>query len=647
MYASYPYSNNSPPQTYQFPAHLLTTQNLLVNQSSSHQTPSYEAYKALMNGIANSGYPVPTMNCSVYSNTVPAALTMCSTVYSSSSPHLSSGGINVVNSVLQSSSNIPSDPSRQPAVISTLGSNIPPGLSQQQAVSTKPSSSVSSSVGQSSKISISIENTCLSFIRSMLFRVARDEVIALASTNFGLSELKEAREVLFKLTGSKSYRYQGPKEPASQHDKSSHCSSSIVLKIEELSKSSLVVKFSNSAEDLYRLVKMMECERNSSEETSRRIQSVEKDVKYLMSLPHNINSATVPTPRFIPAQDNRQNLLKSFDFPSLSSVVGSKSQSAKEFSTPVRSKGSHSNTRNNTPSKRRRFDSIAKASANSPSSAPSSPAWKTVQKKRRRPEVEHVPKGRPPPASKSHEIFLFRYDNDETPSSVLKYFKDVGITSAHHVRYCCSPHAPSKSFVMKFRNLDEFKLIVRNLPDYTGCRPYRTEPLDEDEERPRGYFNYGGNIRGPNVEELLEDGVPGDDCSHDMDATDIPAVVMPASESAPFTNDSVATAISKAMSAPTSNTSLVAVVSSPSTSTGISIASGVSGLSIITSSADAGCSSSSHSEGSTDSTPPVTSDNSNVTSASNIKDSIKPLQPVDSPHLRTSSIGYEHVVSEL
>ena len=146
---------------------------------------------------------------------------------------------------------------------------------------------------------------------------------------------------------------------------------------------------------------------------------------------------------------------------------------------------------------------------------------------------------------------------------------------------------------------------------------------------------------------MLENGVPGDDCSQDMDSTDIPAVDMPASDSAHFANDSVATVISKAMSAPSNSTSLVAVVSSPSISTSINSASGVAVSNTITASVDAGCPSSSHSVGSTDSTPPVTSDNSNTATASNIRDSIKPLQQVDSPHLRTSSIGYEHVVSEL
>lgn len=456
---------------------------------------------------------------------------------------------------------------------------------------------------------VSIVNSCLCFIRSQLYRLTNEEVIKSTTVNFGLQELKEARESLFRNTGTKNYKYMGPKNPSTQNDNSKFCVASIIAKIEELGKSGIVLKFVSSAEDLFRLSNMMSLRSSSeiSEETSRKIQNLEKDVNYLKSLPHNMNPAAIPMPKLI-YQNNRQSLINSLEFPALK--------------TPTRSIPQIPN-KVNSPSKRRRM-SVTDKPTNSPLANENSQAWKTISKKRNRPEPEHVPKGRPPPESKSHEVFLFRYMEEETPSTILRYFKDVGVTSAHHVRYCCSPYSKSKNFVMKFKDINQFKLIVRNLPDFTGCRPYTADPPADIENRPRGYFNRGGRISGPDVEELLCDGDEEDSAEMDTSAiqtsSDLSVSTSTSAQSTAnsgsFTRDTVAAAISESLSS--IQTGGASDSSTNPASTTVSIVTATSASSTTTTSS---------------ASSPVSS----------VLDSIKPL---DSPHLRTSSIGYESVVSD-
>ena len=403
-----------------------------------------------------------------------------------------------------STSLINSVPRSTPAVSSHVGSS----SSSQITVSTNSSPIKNTPVSSASPATvvnpIGIENSCLSFVRSLMFRISKDDVVKDTVANFPLSDIKEAREILFKQTGSKTYRYQGPKDPATSHEKSRHAVLGIMQKIDDLANSGVHVKFYNSAEDLFRLSNMMisqsiskasdDFSKEKFDDMGRTIQSLVDDVRYLKSLPHNIKTADIPMPRSVP----QNPWFKPKDFPGLDSP-------------------SRSTSANVSSHKRRKFVNVKKALPNSPLVTPGSPAWEVVQRKRNKPDVEHVPKGRPPPVKKSHEVFLFRYMDDETPASVLKYFKDVGVQSAHHARYCCSEFSSSKSFVLRFRDINEFKYIIRALPEYTGCRWYTSEPPSGDEGRPPGYFNYGGRIKGPDVESLLED--DEDESSMFMDAS--------------------------------------------------------------------------------------------------------------------------------
>ena len=84
------------------------------------------------------------------------------------------------------------------------------------------------------RIDINIVNGTLCFINSQLQRLDQDSVIKSISKNFSLEEIKAARELLFKSTGTKAYNYRPPNEPCTLSDKSSHCVASIIHKIKDL-----------------------------------------------------------------------------------------------------------------------------------------------------------------------------------------------------------------------------------------------------------------------------------------------------------------------------------------------------------------------------------------------------------------------------
>ena len=199
---------SSPPETYQFPAHILNAQNTQVYTTNSqqsypysndvfkfpHHQPSFESYQSIM----NSDYP--PVNSAV--NLYPL-------------PPLTTGGKSVMSSV----------PSQ-----STVGKSV---------VSTNTTASVSTNnqvSNQESKTELFIENPVLTYIRSQMFRLSQAEVISLTSANFGFDELKVAREALFRKSGTRTYKYVGPNDPATQVEKSNHCCAGIISKLQDLQK---------------------------------------------------------------------------------------------------------------------------------------------------------------------------------------------------------------------------------------------------------------------------------------------------------------------------------------------------------------------------------------------------------------------------
>ena len=51
----------------------------------------------------------------------------------------------------------------------------------------------------------------------------------------------------------------------------------------------------------------------------------------------------------------------------------------------------------------------------------------------------------------------------------------------------------------------KFPITPKNLPKYTGCRYYSSEPRVESGKRPQGWFNSGGLFHGPNIQAVLDE----------------------------------------------------------------------------------------------------------------------------------------------
>ena len=336
---------------------------------------------------------------------------------------------------------------------------------------------------------VTIENACLGFIRSQLLRLDHHEVMLSTVLKFGLEEIKLARESLFRHTGTKSYSYQGLKDPSSPHKRGMHCVGSIIAKFEELNKSGQQINIVVSASDLYRLVIMfqncgpaVESHGKMDPNLTEQLSKLQSDVKYLKSLPHNINPAAMPTPRYSSsAVKNRKELIRSVNV--------------------------------NTPNKRRRIEesvsdnsvSTTPAKEGATNVPPPSP-WNTASYKRngRRPGSQPPLRGKPPPAqSTDHEVFLFRYNEQATKEDVLTYFKNEGV-SAYHIRYRCHESSETKCFVMKIRNRSDYVKVIMSLPEYTGCRWYVAGPPPQPEDKPASYFNTGKRISGPDMDRIIQ-----------------------------------------------------------------------------------------------------------------------------------------------
>ena len=351
-------------------------------------------------------------------------------------------------------------------------------------------SSVSSSNTQGNKsdpkpVSVSIENACLAYIRSATLRNDSQSVITMVSKNFSLDEMKVSREMLFRKTGTIAYRYAGPNEPATAQDKSTHLATSIVMKIKELDRVNNLFKINYlcTAEDLFRLMNIssVNAVNNSLEQRmsalEREMREIKSSVKPVSSQ-NKVNQSVWPS---VGEASNRLNLIKQMS-----------SKAAESVSSP---------------NKRRRVEE----SSNNPvqQRAP-------IRRNDTRPQRLNTPglRGKAPnqtdvKGAEVHEIFLFNYA-DASEEAVLEYFRSRGV-SAKAVRYRCHPESEVKKFVMKIHKKQDFDKVVYSLPEYTGCRWYDPEHRpDPSGARPKGYFNNGRFITGPEgfrvrCSELSED----------------------------------------------------------------------------------------------------------------------------------------------
>ena len=190
-------------------------------------------------------------------------------------------------------------------------------------------SSVSSSNTQGNKsdpkpVSVSIENACLAYIRSATLRNDSQSVITMVSKNFSLDEMKVSREMLFRKTGTLSYRYVGPHEPATSQDKSTHLATSIVTKIKELDRVNNLFKINYlcTAEDLFRLMNIssVNAVNNSLEQRmsalEREMREIKSNVKPVSSQ-NKVNQSVWPS---VGEASNRLNLIKQMSSKATESV---------------------------------------------------------------------------------------------------------------------------------------------------------------------------------------------------------------------------------------------------------------------------------------------------------------------------------------
>ena len=169
-------------------------------------------------------------------------------------------------------------------------------------------------------VSVTLESACLAFVRSEMLRVDHRAVIDTVSKSFGLDEIKASREILFRNTGSKSYRYMGPQDPATAMDKVSHCVTSIVMKMHELDQQTrqFKIKYLCSADDLFRL---MNLSGKSNDKLEGRVSVLETELKKINSklsssvnpsAPHSSNPGRGRWPAMGEPTD-RLNLIKVFN----------------------------------------------------------------------------------------------------------------------------------------------------------------------------------------------------------------------------------------------------------------------------------------------------------------------------------------------
>ena len=312
---------------------------------------------------------------------------------------------------------------------------------------------------------ITIENACLAYIRSELLRVDQHSVITNVGKNFGMDEIKAARESLFRNTGTSKYSYKGLCDPSPDGDRIHHCVSGIIGKMQELGNrvSKVHVKYVCSAEDLFRLFKFVNNKPVQSD-IEERVAKLEREIKSSQNVPKSVWSSaggSVPP--------NRANLHR---------VMRQSQETAQ------------------TPNKKRRFEES--------SSIPGGEPWNTVihKKNGQRPAKSSGLGQLGKPSSNSNkddvpEVFLFNFNESATPELVKEHFKGRGL-NALNVRYRCHPESEIKRFVMKIRSADEFDLVVESLPDFTGCRWYNPMLRPDPSDRPKGYFNNGKYIVGPN-----------------------------------------------------------------------------------------------------------------------------------------------------
>ena len=379
----------------------------------------------------------------------------------SHSVHPSSDAVSV-SSVQTSAGSVP------PTLGTPKGRNISQARSRKQKNTPTNLAANKSSDKNVTPTKVTVVNGCLAFIKSQLFRHDQGSVLDLTVPSFNLDELKAAREVLYRNSGTKVYIYKGPNDPSTADEKSRHCAASIIYKMQELDtlSSHTTYDYVCSASDLFRVAGLMFLH-NNDRNTEKRLQFIESKIKSMETNASLNTTASVQWP-----------------LPSVNNPGSGFAPSKRIDLINKMSKTSSASS----PNKRKRSDGYNSDTVQ-------------VNMRPKIPQNHNVLKGKPSRGLGSKptdicEVFLYNYCEDADPESVLNHFRSQGV-NAVSARFRCHPNNPDKKFVMRIKAKEDFAKVVFALPDFTGCRWYDPVHRPDPDNRPKGFFNNGRKILGP------------------------------------------------------------------------------------------------------------------------------------------------------
>ena len=166
----------------------------------------------------------------------------------------------------------------------SVGSNV---SSSNNPFSTVGVTGVKSKNGHPTGSEVIIENALLAFIRSEMLRNDKFAVVHSVVSHFTLDEMKIARELLYRQTGTIRYTFRGLDNPATSNQRSTHCAESIVEKFKDLDRLQKLPKVVCGAEDLFRLTRMKDNESTLEQRLSlleKRLRKLNLGIKSLISL---------------------------------------------------------------------------------------------------------------------------------------------------------------------------------------------------------------------------------------------------------------------------------------------------------------------------------------------------------------------------
>ena len=273
-----------------------------------------------------------------------------------------------------------------------------------------------------------------------------DYVLKHGGRDFTIDELKDARECLYRSTGTTRYTYKGPNEPASPTQRKSFCIASIISKISDLEKNGINPKIVCPAEELFRIMGIKNNDNSLSLE--ERVLRLEADVKV-------IKTATPANRADFPTVDMNTTYKASKRSNLLSEVVNNQ---GRPRSTSISSKRLRSEDSGNTGAW---SDVYHKKNGENPGKR-----RKSYWGKNEGNQVSQELVG-----ADVYEVFLSNYRNIATTDVVKNHFTNHNI-KVLHIRQRSHPSKPVKSFVMRLAQKEDFDKVISVLPFKTGARWY-------------------------------------------------------------------------------------------------------------------------------------------------------------------------------